>query len=611
MCIEANVNNIEDIIAINAFNRPGTKDGFPTYVENKKNPNNVHVIHDDLLKIFGKTHFVLLYQEQTLQLFRHSGFPEDMVDNARRCVDENTYITMGNGNIKKIKEVKEGELVLCVNEDTNKIECKKVNKVFDNGIKKTCKITTKLDNEIIATPEHKVLTQNGWKETKDLTIDDYLMTLKDFCNYCPVKIKKIETYEERHVFDLEIEDNHNYIANNLIVHNCIGKKEKESMKQLKEKFIYGSEENGVKISGILKKGWTIEQAEEIWRLILKQADYSFNRSHSVAYGLTSYIMSYLKYYYPVEFMTSCMNANMEDTSKISVLINECNRLKIKVCPPHINKSDYYFTPHKEENEILFGLLGVKGIGKKSLDEVFSLRPFKNRTDFLNRCSSIDKTTCITLIKAGAIPCKNKRKFALEYANTLIKNSEYKDVSTLPTLLKLRTEWDIDTDIYKTKEERLKIYNKKREVLFYEEQKKKKEKELAEFENKYLQNEYMWEFETLSMFLTNNPFTFAYEQIKGFQKSEDNSKCVCICVCVNIKRKKDKNGNAFAYLDLYTPDGIIESICWSKQYSQHQDLIKKGKSLAILGRKRENKLFVEDIKSYEQWLKDKNIESWCV
>ena len=33
--------------------------------------------------------------------------------------------------------------------------------------------------------------------------------------------------EERHVFDLEIEDNHNYIANNLIVHNCIGKKEKE------------------------------------------------------------------------------------------------------------------------------------------------------------------------------------------------------------------------------------------------------------------------------------------------------------------------------------------------------------------------------------------------
>lgn len=96
MCIEAKADNVEDIIVVNAANRPGTKESFPTYCQNKLHPESVEVLHDDLRELFGKTHFILLYQEQALQLFRHAGFPEDQVDNARRA--------MG----KKIKAVMEG-----------------------------------------------------------------------------------------------------------------------------------------------------------------------------------------------------------------------------------------------------------------------------------------------------------------------------------------------------------------------------------------------------------------------------------------------------------------------------------------------------------------------
>ena len=178
MCIEAKADNVEDIIVVNAANRPGTKDSFPTYCFNKLHPEQVTVLHDDLRELFGKTHFILLYQEQALQLFRHAGFPEDQVDNARRCVDENTLVTMGDGNRKRIKDIKVGDLVSCFDEKTKTMTYKPVANVYDNGYAETFKITTSHGNEIVATKEHKVLTQDGWKKVIELTENDYIMTPK-------------------------------------------------------------------------------------------------------------------------------------------------------------------------------------------------------------------------------------------------------------------------------------------------------------------------------------------------------------------------------------------------------------------------------------------------
>lgn len=94
MCMDCNTDNIEDVIAVNAFNRPGTKDGFPTYMRNKLTPELVEVLHPDLKKIFSKSHFVLLYQEQALELFRYAGFPEEEVDVARRSIGKKEKETM-------------------------------------------------------------------------------------------------------------------------------------------------------------------------------------------------------------------------------------------------------------------------------------------------------------------------------------------------------------------------------------------------------------------------------------------------------------------------------------------------------------------------------------
>lgn len=61
------------IIVVNAANRPGTKDSFPTYCFNKLHPDKVSLIHPSLRNIFGKTQYILLYQEQALSMFRYPG----------------------------------------------------------------------------------------------------------------------------------------------------------------------------------------------------------------------------------------------------------------------------------------------------------------------------------------------------------------------------------------------------------------------------------------------------------------------------------------------------------------------------------------------------------
>ena len=86
MLIEAQANNIEDVIIVNAANRPGTKDSFPDYCKNKLHPECAKVIHPDLKKLFSQSQNVLMYQEQALSLLRYAGFPEEKVENGRRAI---------------------------------------------------------------------------------------------------------------------------------------------------------------------------------------------------------------------------------------------------------------------------------------------------------------------------------------------------------------------------------------------------------------------------------------------------------------------------------------------------------------------------------------------
>lgn len=384
---------------------------------------------------------------------------------------------------------------------------------------------------------------------------------------------------------------------------AIGKKKLDVMEKLEADF-------REKLSA---KGWTTEQLDQLWELVLKQTGYSFNRGHSVAYGLLSYLTAYLKYHYPVAFMTACLNADSGDVSRIGILINECYKLNINVMPPLVNESGKDFTALQEKNEILFGLQAIKGLGDSNVSKILENRPFETLKDFINR-SGCSKSNIVQLIKAGAFGVDNKRKKLMAYFENVIPKKEYKPVKTIPSPREeTLKQWGIDSskftdpDKNKNKQMILDLYNQRRKKAFDEEQKGKEAKERKFYYDKYLQDEYLWEFETLSMFLTDNPLKTVKNYVTSWDDILQGSKGVLLAVVVDLKRKKDKNNNVFAYVDLYTVNGIIESVAWSSIFKKYNDLLQKGQCIALLGRKGENnQMFIEQVKGFETWMEDRKL-----
>ena len=278
---------------------------------------------------------------------------------------------------------------------------------------------------------------------------------------------------------------------------------------------------------------------------------------------------------------------------------------IKVLPPKINESKFSFTAHPAKKEILFGFGAVKGIGESVISRIIDNQPYSSLKEFVEKVW--DKTATIALIKAGAFPTKNRMKLMQKYAKSLFPVKEYKPVASLPTAAKLLLDWDINVDEYRSgrkvnKDAVLGLYNQKRKMKFDLEQKEKYTSFMEDFRKSYATDEFLWEFQSLSMFLTDNPLEEAYNLIgTEWDDVPNGDKAVVPCVIVDIKRKKDKNNNPFAYIDLCINNQIVEATIWSRQLKEYSDLVKKGSCICILGRKEENHLFVEKIKPYSVWL----------
>jgi len=216
-----------------------------------------------------------------------------------------------------------------------------------------------------------------------------------------------------------------------------------------------------------------------------------------------------------------------------------------------------------------------------------------------------------LIKSGAIPCKDKKGFLLKYADSLYQCKKYKDVISLPKLSILKDKYNIDTDIIKDKKARLKLYNDKRRIEFLTEQKIKYNKSIQEFKEKYMQFENIWEFEALSIFLHNNPFEKASKYIHTMPNEiEDGGNGVVVRVISNVERKRAKSGNKsrYAFITIYSNYGSIEFTAWENQLKQYENMFKRGIQVAILYKKKNDRYIIEQMKTYQQWLYDKNIKN---
>ena len=202
-----------------------------------------------------------------------------------------------------------------------------------------------------------------------------------------------------------------------ILRKAIGKKIEKLLNEQKDKLIKGMTANGI----------DLPTATAIWELFPPFARYGFNRSHAVCYALIGYQTAYLKANYPIEYMTSLLNADAGDIDRTAFLMGEAKKMGIKVLPPDINKSAARFTP--EEKNIRFGLTAIKNVGRNIVDAIIENRqqqgPFDSLVSLLQRVQhkDLNKKSIESLAKCGALDSLGtERNNILHNIETVLKFS---------------------------------------------------------------------------------------------------------------------------------------------------------------------------------------------
>jgi DNA polymerase III subunit alpha len=267
-------------------------------------------------------------------------------------------------------------------------------------------------------------------------------------NLWGILVRKSAKTEEMPVYDLTIENNHSYVANGMVVHNCY---QEDVMKFLSKIAMYTTEEADKIRSAISKKkhdiiihafdrikkataarGWTPIQSQKICEQIEAFAKYSFNKSHACGYSLLGYITMYLKHHYFLEWWTSILNSRINHEDKIRAFI-PLLRKKIKM--PSLKHPYDKFTIVK--NKIIAPINMVKGVGEKAVKNIIDNAPYKNLKDFATKIDKriVNIGTICSLINGGVLDCfiKNenteigRKEILTEYINFL--NNSGKSIKT--------------------------------------------------------------------------------------------------------------------------------------------------------------------------------------
>ena len=365
-------------------------------------------------------------------------------------------------------------------------------------------------------------------------------------------------------------------------------------------------------SEIVANGYSKDIADKIADELSKKGGYLFNKSHSYSYAVLCFETAWFKAHYPTYFFKALFNQNKDKAGAINKYILDARYFNVNIMPPNINHSGMNFTVDNEK--VLFGLSAISGIGESLSKQIIEEREnngiYKSFNDLTQRLS-LDKASVIALIKSGAIPCKNKREKLISYLKSEYQPLKFSEVKSLPTYKKLEEDWGIDlrkyvipssgSRIVYDKEALLSEYNRLKKIQFNENQKVRFQKYIDE-NQKYLADEQFWEFQTLQVFINDNPFDAAYTFLTPFEEISDGEKCTLVGIIAKVQKKKDKNGKQFAYINIYSSFGLVEGIVWHSQLKEYEDLVKKGQQVAILCKKdSEEKVIVEKLKSYSKWL----------
>ena len=341
----------------------------------------------------------------------------------------------------------------------------------------------------------------------------------------------IMVYQEQLLEILKVMGGYSYSEAD-IIRSAIKSKDESILLKEKDNFIKRSKSLGYNESII----------NNVYDMIMKFANYGFNKSHSVAYAFVAYQMGYLKANYPHIFMINLLNKEIGREQKTKEYIDESKLLGLKFRSLDINLSTNKY--YRFKGLITLPLNVIKGISLNVVNEILSERKkgeFKDFIDFVSRCYSkiINKKVIESLVLSGAFDSfKTNRKTLIENLEVVINYSEVKmqvgeNYSMLP------------------------------EIIKYD-----------EYDDNYLLES---EKELLGFYFTNHPVT-RYKRNNIVNTKNMNlyfDKNIHVIMLIeSIKEIKTKNGESMAFLKLSDEYGNISGVIFPSYYKKIYDKLRK-------------------------------------
>jgi len=345
-----------------------------------------------------------------------------------------------------------------------------------------------------------------------------------------------------------------------ILRRAVGKKKRDLLAQMEQKFL----------DGACKRGMPREVAREIYELILKFADYGFNKNHAAPYALLAYRTAYLKAHYPFQFMAALLSSVAGIQGKVGIYLEEARRMGIRVLGPSVQRSAVEFSV--EDGGIRYGLSGIKNVGDVLAQEIVrerSLRgEFASLEDLAFRLGGrhLSKKALESLIKCGACD-----ELGTRYAN-LDKLDRVLDERLRRPELQASLFGPVDISSSGATSGRLvnvSMMDPAREVS--------------------LETRLSWERELLGMYFSGHPLEKYREVLKRYTKSIpdlegvlDGQEVSVGGTVSSLKKLVTKSGEEMAFITVEDQFGSIEVLVFPKLWQKVRGFVSREKVVIVKG-----------------------------
>ncbi|HEU4963028.1 MAG TPA: DNA polymerase III subunit alpha, partial [Bacilli bacterium] len=349
-----------------------------------------------------------------------------------------------------------------------------------------------------------------------------------------------------------------------LLRRAVGKKKREVL----------DEQRAIFVAGALDKGYSEQLAHEVYDLIVRFADYGFNRAHAAAYAVLAYRTCYLKANHPAAYMASLLTSVMMSHHKVAQYVDDCRKMGIEVLPPDVNHSSYRFTV--EDGKVRFGLLAIKNVGVAAIQALIKARHTGGAfPDIQQFCERVDARACNkkaieSLIRSGAFDAvhANRRAMLTALEETAEKGRlhqrEHDDNQM--NLFGMMEENDPQAQANKTFE--------LPPVSDYP------ERERLELEKEHL-----------GLYVTGSPLKpyrlqmerMADKRISELTELPDGAQVTVAGQVRTLKKIHTKKGTQMAFLDLEDSTGFLETVLFPETFKRFQALVAEEAVFVVKGK----------------------------